>query len=122
MFDAKPFLELQEKDLSSYLLDCLQRNKNGWGKKYVENMWIEMMTSSSQNESERRYLNTFRTDEFACVGKSLYVGESFEWYTDIRIQNGVTFKKTPQDVFLNRPLGVGVVTSGGWVVGCRVIG
>ena len=84
-------------------------------------MWIEMARSNSEAEANGRFLKTFKTDEFERIGKTLYVGESFEWFTEIHIQNGLTFKQQAGDVVLNHPLGIGVLTSGGWVVGCRIV-
>jgi len=49
------------------------------------------------------------------------MGDSFDWMTDVQIQNGFRFRESGMDVRLNRPLGVGVVTGKKWVVYCRVL-
>lgn len=76
---------------------------------------------SKPTEKESLYLQTFATNEFASINKHLYISDHLDWYTDIQIQNGLDFIFGKGDLYLARPLGIGVMTNSGSVLYCRII-
>lgn len=51
----------------------------------------------------------------------MYIGDCFDWFTDIQIQNGLKYEVHKEDVVMTKPLGIGVVTNAGGLLYCRVI-
>lgn len=51
----------------------------------------------------------------------MYIGDSLDWFTDIQIQNGLKYDILKGDVVIPRPMGVGVVTTSGALLHCRVM-
>lgn len=39
----------------------------------------------------------------------------------MQIQNGLHYKPQKEDLFLRKPLGVGVITNKNWLLYCRII-
>lgn len=50
------------------------------------------------------------------------MGDRFEWFTDIQIQNGIAYRLKEGDVCLKKPLGVGVITNKNILIYARILG
>jgi hypothetical protein len=49
------------------------------------------------------------------------MGDIFDWYTDIQIQNGFQYRPSKGDLHMTRPLGIGVITSKDWMLYARIL-
>ena len=66
-------------------------------------------------------LNTYRVNDFDSIKKQLLIGDTFDWFSDIQIQNGVQYVMHKNDLHLKMPLGVGVITNKNWIIYSRVL-
>jgi len=73
------------------------------------------------NQQEQLSLKTSYCPEFETINKEMYIGDSLDWFTDIQIQNGLKYEIQKGDVVMPKPMGVGMVTSSGGLLYCRVI-
>ena len=77
---------------------------------------------SKGGERQQHYLNTSRCLDFKSIKKDLLMGDRFEWFTDIQIQNGIAYRLKEGDVCLKKPLGVGVITNKNILIYARILG
>lgn len=66
-------------------------------------------------------MSTCRVHDFDSIKKELLIGDTFDWYTDIQIQNGIQYAKEQADLHLKLPLGVGIITNKNWILYSRIL-
>ena len=73
------------------------------------------------SEREQFMLSTYRVNDFDSIKKQLLIGDTFDWFSDIQIQNGIQYAMQKNDLHLKMPLGVGIITNKNWIIYCRVL-
>jgi hypothetical protein len=66
-------------------------------------------------------MSTYRVHDFDSINKELLIGDTFDWYTDIQIQNGIQYAIEKGDLHLKLPLGIGIITNKNWVLYSRIL-
>jgi hypothetical protein len=66
-------------------------------------------------------LSTFRVHDFDSIKKEVLLGDTFDWFTDMQIQNGIQYHIQKNDLHFKMPLGVGVITNKNWILYCRIL-
>lgn len=51
----------------------------------------------------------------------MIIGDTFEWFTDIQIQNGIQYQLHKNDLHFKKPLGVGVITNKNCILYSRIL-
>ena len=112
IFKTEQYFKSKNKTLNSYLYEKIQRSNKT--KKIVKNLWIEMARYPlSPSEQQESILNTFESySQFATIDKHLYLGDYFDWFTNMKIQNGVSYQLVKGDLVIGKPFGIGVIARG----------